>query len=172
MTHTTYEIQDRHNDHKIWLVTRYACGHYYINQSILGAVIYRSYKRVTRQQLFDIASISVTSLRTIYGGPNMNHLLNSKCLPYDNRLACSEANYQVIKELCIASIDSAPYMQGLYKKLHSEGKLKCNNIAVRFTFDVFWNGCYITGYDTYNLDISDRSLETVLRRIILGNRHI
>lgn len=35
---SVFKFQDRYNDLKVWIVKRYADGHYYLNQSIAGQI--------------------------------------------------------------------------------------------------------------------------------------
>lgn len=45
---------DRWNPAKVWLVKRYADGHYGINQEISGRVFYSKFQRVTRSYIEQI----------------------------------------------------------------------------------------------------------------------
>lgn len=42
---------DKWNTHKVWLIKRYADGHYAINQEVGGRVFYSSYQRATKAQI-------------------------------------------------------------------------------------------------------------------------
>ena len=53
---TITRYTDRWNPDKVWLIKRYADGHYGINQEIAGRVFYQAYQRTTKayiQQLFE-----------------------------------------------------------------------------------------------------------------------
>ena len=51
----TLTFQDKHNDHKQWIVKRYACGHFYMNQTIDGCTFYPRFVRTTRAWLQQIS---------------------------------------------------------------------------------------------------------------------
>ena len=42
---------DKWNPRKVWLIKRYADGHYAINQEVGGRVFYSSYQRATKAQI-------------------------------------------------------------------------------------------------------------------------
>ena len=42
---------DKWNPRKVWLIKRYADGHYAINQEVGGRVFYSSYQRATKAQM-------------------------------------------------------------------------------------------------------------------------
>lgn len=48
------QIEDRYNKNKIWLVKRYDCGKYYINQKICDNIFNKSFTRVTKKYLYNI----------------------------------------------------------------------------------------------------------------------
>ena len=52
----TVYINDRYNPNKVWIIKHYTDGHYYINQSIKGMIIYKSFQRTTKKLLIDIMS--------------------------------------------------------------------------------------------------------------------
>ncbi len=45
---------DRYNPGKVWLVKRYADGHYGLNQEIAGRIFYPAYQRTTREHIEQI----------------------------------------------------------------------------------------------------------------------
>lgn len=45
---------DKWNPRKVWLIKRYADGHYAINQEVGGRVFYSSYQRATKAQIATI----------------------------------------------------------------------------------------------------------------------
>lgn len=42
---------DKWNPRKVWLIKRYADGHYAINQEVGGRVLYTSFSRVTKANI-------------------------------------------------------------------------------------------------------------------------
>lgn len=48
---TITRIIDEYNPDKIWVIKRYADGHYYLNQEIKGRKLNRKFYRVTKWQL-------------------------------------------------------------------------------------------------------------------------
>lgn len=50
---TIQNIQDKYNKAKIWHVKRYACGAYYITQSVAGKKLY-PYTRMTKKRIVGI----------------------------------------------------------------------------------------------------------------------
>ena len=52
----TVYINDRYNSNKIWFIKHYKDGHYYVNQSIKGMIMYKSFQRITKKLLIDIMS--------------------------------------------------------------------------------------------------------------------
>ena len=42
---------DKWNSRKVWLIKRYADGHYALNQEVDGRVFYSRFQRVTRAQI-------------------------------------------------------------------------------------------------------------------------
>lgn len=53
---------DKFNPKKIWIVKRYSCGHYYVNQQIAGKVFYRKFQRTTKYHLNDIGVFSMEEI--------------------------------------------------------------------------------------------------------------
>lgn len=49
---------DKWNPRKVWLIKRYADGHYAINQEVGGRVFYSSYQRATKAQIAAIFACS------------------------------------------------------------------------------------------------------------------
>lgn len=47
-------IVDIHNPNKIWLIKRYDCYHYYVNQIIFNRLVYSRYLRVSKQFLVSV----------------------------------------------------------------------------------------------------------------------
>lgn len=47
-------IQDKFNKNKIWIIKKYKCGHYYLNQEIYGISYYHGFQRVTKKYLKQI----------------------------------------------------------------------------------------------------------------------
>lgn len=47
-------IQDKHNPDKVWVVKRYLCGTYYVNQEIKGQKFYNRDRRMTKRMLASI----------------------------------------------------------------------------------------------------------------------
>lgn len=47
----TWELLDKYNPLKIWVIKRYKCGHYYVNQKICGRMYYDRFSKTTRRQL-------------------------------------------------------------------------------------------------------------------------
>lgn len=52
----TVYIKDKHNSNKTWIIKHYKDGHYYVNQSIKGMIMYKSFQRITKRLLIDIMS--------------------------------------------------------------------------------------------------------------------
>lgn len=50
---TIQNIQGKYNKAKIWHVKRYACGAYYITQSVAGKKLY-PYTRMTKKRIVSI----------------------------------------------------------------------------------------------------------------------
>jgi hypothetical protein len=46
-----YEIQDKYNPAKVWVIKRTKCGHYYVNQKIHGKMFYPKFSKTTKRQL-------------------------------------------------------------------------------------------------------------------------
>lgn len=51
---TIKRITDRHNARKVWIIKRYKCGHFYVNQEICGRVFYPAYRRLTKRFITEI----------------------------------------------------------------------------------------------------------------------
>ena len=47
----TIKIQDKYNSAKVWILTRYSCGHYAMNQEICGNRFYKRDSRTTVNHL-------------------------------------------------------------------------------------------------------------------------
>lgn len=47
-------IQDRHNPDKVWIVKKYLCGTYYVNQEIKGQKFYGRDRRMSKRMLASI----------------------------------------------------------------------------------------------------------------------
>lgn len=45
---------DKYNSQKVWLIKRYADGHYGLNQEIAGRVFYAKYQRVTKAWIDEV----------------------------------------------------------------------------------------------------------------------
>lgn len=46
---TITRIQDKYNPNKVWIVKRYKCGHYYVNQEICGRLFYHRFTRMKKE---------------------------------------------------------------------------------------------------------------------------
>lgn len=44
-------IPDKYNSNKVWLVKRYVCGAYYVNQEVNGRVFYKRFTKTTKKYL-------------------------------------------------------------------------------------------------------------------------
>ena len=49
-----WKVTDRYNDRKIWIIKRYADGHYMANQEICGRKFYTAFQRITKDRWADI----------------------------------------------------------------------------------------------------------------------
>lgn len=47
----TWEVQDKYNPAKTWVIKRYDSGNYYVNQKIHGRMFYSRFSRVTKRSL-------------------------------------------------------------------------------------------------------------------------
>jgi len=45
------EIVDKYDDHKVWVIKKYECGHYYSNLKIKGRICYSKFIRTTKKYL-------------------------------------------------------------------------------------------------------------------------
>ncbi|HCB94520.1 MAG TPA: hypothetical protein DEP65_01850 [Ruminococcus sp.] len=54
-------IQDKYNANKVWLVKRYKCGHYAVNQEVCGKPFYKSFRRMTKSYIDSIIESEVKS---------------------------------------------------------------------------------------------------------------
>jgi hypothetical protein len=61
------EIQDKYNPDKVWLVKKYGCGHYHLNQKIKDNIFYKGYIRVTQKHLCDILDMEFYRLSSLLG---------------------------------------------------------------------------------------------------------
>jgi hypothetical protein len=57
-----YEIEDKYNPAKVWVVKHTKSGNFYVNQKIHGRLFYKRFSRTTKRQLqsailFDPAAI-------------------------------------------------------------------------------------------------------------------
>ena len=48
---TTTRKPDKWNPSKIWIIKRYSCGHYTINQEIKGRLFYNRFHRVRKSHI-------------------------------------------------------------------------------------------------------------------------
>lgn len=48
------EIVDKFNTEKVWVLTRYKCGHYHINQIIKGRKFYKRATRTSKQHFMEV----------------------------------------------------------------------------------------------------------------------
>ena len=53
-----FEVQDAYNPAKVWIIKRYKCGHYAVNQNIAGRKFYRRFTRLTAKYLAEIIGFS------------------------------------------------------------------------------------------------------------------
>jgi len=51
---STQRVHDMHNHDKVWIIKRYRCGHYYVNQEICGRLFYPKFQRMTKEQINSI----------------------------------------------------------------------------------------------------------------------
>ena len=51
---STKRVYDRHNRGKVWIIKRYRCGHYYVNQEICGRLFYPRFQRMTKRYINSI----------------------------------------------------------------------------------------------------------------------
>ena len=47
-------IQDKYNPDKVWMIKRYLCGTFYVNQEIKGQKFYDRDRRMTKRMLVSI----------------------------------------------------------------------------------------------------------------------
>lgn len=50
----TYEIQDKYNPSKIWIIKETECNHFYVNQKINGKLIYPKFQRMRKKDIEEI----------------------------------------------------------------------------------------------------------------------
>jgi hypothetical protein len=51
---TIKRIQDKYNSHKVWIIKRYNCGHYAVNQEICGKIFYKGFQRMTKRHINEV----------------------------------------------------------------------------------------------------------------------
>lgn len=51
---TIIRIQDKYNPHKVWIIKRYNCGHYAVNQEICGKIFYKGFQRMTKRHINEV----------------------------------------------------------------------------------------------------------------------
>lgn len=61
---TVFEVQDKYNPIKIWVIKKSKCNHYYVNQKINGRLFYSKFSKVKLRSLqnailFDLKSAHV-----------------------------------------------------------------------------------------------------------------
>lgn len=50
-------IQDKYNPDKVWMIKRYLCGTFYVNQEIKGQKFYDRDRRMTKRMLVSIGGL-------------------------------------------------------------------------------------------------------------------
>ena len=50
-------IQDKYNPDKVWMIKRYLCGTFYVNQEIKGQKFYDRDRRMTKRMLVSIGAL-------------------------------------------------------------------------------------------------------------------
>lgn len=45
------EIIDKYNADKVWVIKKYSCGHYYINQKINNRIFYKAFQKTTKSYI-------------------------------------------------------------------------------------------------------------------------
>jgi len=58
-------ITDQYNPLKVWVIKRYQCGHYHVNQEIAGRLFYKKFSHMNKQ------SINEIGLMIASGGKNL-----------------------------------------------------------------------------------------------------
>lgn len=48
------EVTDKFNPDKVWIIKKYPCGHYYLNQKIKGRMFNKRFQKVTKKHIEDI----------------------------------------------------------------------------------------------------------------------
>lgn len=61
-------IQDKYNPDKVWMIKRYLCGTFYVNQEIKGQKFYDRDRRMTKRMLVIRMSIGYTVGGTVRQG--------------------------------------------------------------------------------------------------------
>lgn len=51
-------IQDKYNPDKVWMIKRYLCGTFYVNQEIKGQKFYDRDRRMTKRMLVSIGVLA------------------------------------------------------------------------------------------------------------------
>ena len=51
-------IQDKYNPDKVWMIKRYLCGTFYVNQEIKGQKLYDRDGRMTKRMLVSIGVLA------------------------------------------------------------------------------------------------------------------
>lgn len=50
-------VADKYHPYKVWIIKRYDCGHYYVNQEIRGKVAFKSFCRISKRYLIDVLEL-------------------------------------------------------------------------------------------------------------------
>ena len=58
----TIKIQDRFNSAKVWVITRYSCGHYWVNQEIHGRRFYAKNTKTKAKSINTVLDIDITKV--------------------------------------------------------------------------------------------------------------
>ncbi len=53
---TITRIIDKYNPHKVWIIKRTKCGHFYVNQEICGRKFYTAFQRLTKSYIKEVLS--------------------------------------------------------------------------------------------------------------------
>lgn len=48
---TIFEVQDKYNPFKVWVIKKSKCNHYYVNQKIHGRLFYSRFSKVKIKSL-------------------------------------------------------------------------------------------------------------------------
>jgi hypothetical protein len=46
-----FEIQDKYNSSKVWVIKKTKCRHYYMNQKICGKMFYKGFQKTTLKHI-------------------------------------------------------------------------------------------------------------------------